>query len=131
MVSIDSVKTVLVVEDDPLLLKAIKLTLLGEGFEVITASNGIDALDKLKTEPIHLLLLDLLLPLMGGDEILDELRDRPEFQELPIIIFSNYPPEEKLADTTGLNAKHYVIKSSVDLNDLVEIIRKTIEEQDE
>ncbi|MEW6418974.1 MAG: response regulator [Nitrospirota bacterium] len=82
---------ILVVDDDPDVLDAISIILEANGYEVATARDGIDGLDKLKEEKPDLMILDLLMPKMDGFEVCKELKDprRAKYAHIPIIILSS------------------------------------------
>lgn len=77
---------VLVVEDDPS-VRGLLLTLLtAEGYDVATASDGLAGLVKAAMAPPALVLLDLMMPDLGGARLLEELRDDPELADTPVIV---------------------------------------------
>jgi len=82
---------ILVVDDDPDVLEAISIILEANGYEVVTARDGLDGLDKLKEEKPDLMILDLLMPRMDGFEVCKELKDprRAKYAHIPIIILSS------------------------------------------
>jgi DNA-binding response OmpR family regulator len=82
---------ILVVDDDPDVLEAISIILEANGYEVVTARDGLDGLDKLKEEKPDLMILDLLMPKMDGFEVCKELKDprRAKYAHIPIIILSS------------------------------------------
>jgi len=79
---------ILVVDDEPNVLRMVSYTMQIEGFEVITAQNGAEALNKALTESPDLVLLDVMLPDMSGVEVCTQLRKKPETINLPVIILS-------------------------------------------
>src|SRR5882762_1383022 len=81
-------RVVLVVEDNPIARKLVHLTLGHEGFTVIEAGDGAEALALTSNTPPDLIIQDLLLPDMDGFELLSRLRARPEMADVPIIAFS-------------------------------------------
>lgn len=82
---------ILVVDDDPDVLEAISIILEANGYEVVTARDGLEGLDKLKEEKPDLMILDLLMPKMDGFEVCKELKDprRAKYAHIPIIILSS------------------------------------------
>ena len=103
-------KKILIVEDDPSFSRAINHIVEKEGYEVITASNGMTGLRMAKEENPDLLILDVMLPGLDGFEICSRLRQDPPTTELPIIMLSAKGQE---ADkTTGLKvgANEYLTK---------------------
>ena len=82
-------KRILVVEDDPSVLKVTKVRLEHEGFDVVTAMDGEKALEVAEHElPIHVILLDVMLPKRNGYEVCSTLKRRPATAKIPVIVFS-------------------------------------------
>ena len=77
---------VLVVEDDPSVRGLLQTLLAAEGYEVATASDGLAALVKATSSPPSLVLLDLMMPDLGGVRVLEEMREDPELAEVPVIV---------------------------------------------
>jgi DNA-binding response OmpR family regulator len=91
---------ILIVEDDPGALRLVQYTLEHEGYQVLTATNGLVGLKKAQSEEPDLIILDVMLPGMDGFEICHRLRDEPQTAGLPILMLSAKAQE---ADkTTGL-----------------------------
>jgi DNA-binding response OmpR family regulator len=81
-------KRILIIEDDPAVLRATSYILEKEGYEVLTAMNGLEGLTKAKGENPDLLVLDVMLPGIDGFEICHRLRDEPQTAQLPILMLS-------------------------------------------
>jgi CheY-like chemotaxis protein len=79
---------ILLVDDDPSLRSLIRILLSSSGYEVVTAVNGEDALDRLDEAEFSLILLDLEMPVMNGREFFEQLRARGD--ETPVVIVSAY-----------------------------------------
>lgn len=77
---------VLVVEDDPSVRGLLHTLLTGEGYEVATASDGLAGLVKASTQKPDLMLLDLMMPDLGGIRVLEELREDPAMADIPVIV---------------------------------------------
>ncbi len=82
-------KRILVVEDSPTTRKVIAITLGQQGYEVIEAKDGLEALGKLNDRPPHLVLLDIVLPGMDGYAILDIIRKQERFRNVPVILLTS------------------------------------------
>ncbi|MBM4147271.1 MAG: response regulator transcription factor [Nitrospira sp.] len=100
-------KTILVVEDDRKIAKVVKVYLEGEGFRVFTAEKGKEALDIAIKEPLSLVILDLMLPDMSGEEICQELKEIGDF---PVIMLTAKSSEEERVAGFALGADDYVVK---------------------
>ena len=81
-----SATRVLVVEDDPSVRGLLHTLLSAEGYEVATASDGLAGLVKATASHPALVLLDLMMPDLGGVRVLEELRDDPELADIPVIV---------------------------------------------
>jgi DNA-binding response OmpR family regulator len=77
---------VLVVEDDPSVRGLLHTLLTAEGYEVSTASDGLAGLVKAAQTIPDLILLDLMMPDLGGVRVLEELREDPELDETPVVV---------------------------------------------
>ena len=103
-------KKIMIIEDDPSFSRAINHIIQMEGYDVITASNGMTGLRMVKEEKPDLLILDVMLPGLDGFEICHQLRQDPQTANFPIIMLSAKGQE---ADkTTGLKvgASEYLTK---------------------
>ena len=76
---------ILVVDDDPDILDALTMILESQGYQVVTARDGVEGLANLKAENPALVVLDLLMPKMNGFEVTTKLRENPAFSHTPII----------------------------------------------
>jgi two-component system alkaline phosphatase synthesis response regulator PhoP len=79
---------ILLVDDDPDVRMAIGTVLEAEGYQVKTAHDGIECLDRVREELPDLLILDLLMPRKDGFAVIRELRENPKYRELPILILT-------------------------------------------
>ena len=81
-------KKILVIEDDPATSRLVDYSLRHEGYEVITAFNGLEGIRKAKNEAPDLVILDVMLPGLDGFEICHRLKSEPATAQLPILMFS-------------------------------------------
>jgi len=103
-------KTILVAEDSSSIRKFVTLALKLKGYKVITAIDGMDALEQLPHQKIDLLLTDLNMPNLDGLSLIRNLRDDPEYKNLPIIILSSLSKEEDIAAGLRAGANSYLVK---------------------
>jgi two-component system OmpR family response regulator len=99
--------TVLVVEDDRKIAKIVKVYLEHEGFRVIAAENGKEAIASIEKEIPALVILDLMLPDMSGEEVCQELKEIGDF---PVIMLTAKSSEEERVAGFALGADDYVVK---------------------
>jgi two-component system KDP operon response regulator KdpE len=98
---------VLVVDDDPQILRAVRTSLQGHSYEVLTAGNGETALDLLPDSDVDLIVLDLGLPGMGGQEVIERVR---AWSDVPIIVLSVRDGQHDKVDAFEAGADDYVTK---------------------
>ena len=103
-------KKILVIEDDPATLRLIRYTLEGEGYQVLTASNGLEGLRKAREEDPDLIVLDVMLPGIDGFEICHRLRAEPQTAQLPILMLSAKAREIDKATGLKVGADDYLTK---------------------
>ncbi len=103
-------KRILMVDDEAGFSRAVKYALEKEGYEVLTASNGLQGLMTAQKEDIDLLILDVMLPGLDGYEVCNRLRSNPKTAKLPIIMLS--AKGQDVDRTTGLTvgANEYISK---------------------
>jgi DNA-binding response OmpR family regulator len=100
-------RTILVVDDEPDLLNAVRLYLEDEGYQVLTATNGEEALAKVRTRLPDLIVLDVMMPEMNGFEALAEIR---RASNVPVIMLTVKGEESDKVRGLGLGADDYVTK---------------------
>jgi two-component system, OmpR family, KDP operon response regulator KdpE len=98
---------VLVVDDDPQILRAVRTSLQGHSYEVLTAGNGETALDLLPDSDVDLIVLDLGLPGIGGQEVIKRVR---AWSEVPIIVLSVRDGQHDKVEAFDAGADDYVTK---------------------
>ncbi|MBI1975240.1 MAG: response regulator [Parcubacteria group bacterium] len=117
-------KKILIVEDDVMLVNILKTRLSAEGFLVSVASDGDEAIEKMKLENPHLVLLDLLLPKKSGFELLEEIvRSSTEFKKIPVLILSNLSRESDIEKSKSLGATDYLVKAKLSIDELIEKVK--------
>ena len=82
-------KKILIAEDDAISARVYRMCLESAGFEVQVAADGQAAIEKIAENPPDALLLDLMMPRMNGVDVLKHLRSMPQFQTLPVMVYTN------------------------------------------
>jgi two-component system chemotaxis response regulator CheY len=105
-------RTVLVVDDSPTVVKFVAFALKKSGFEVVTAGDGMEAVEKLSTLEggIDLVITDLNMPNMDGYSLISTLRENPEHQATPIIILSSEGDDDDREQGMRVGASSYLVK---------------------
>ena len=120
-------KTILIIEDDNFLqgLEATKLK--KEGYDILTASNSVEAFKFIDNKTkIDLILLDLLLPDVDGFMILEKIRDNKDFLTIPVIVFSNLSEDKDIKRATKLGISQFMVKSNFTLDELSKKVKELI-----
>jgi DNA-binding response OmpR family regulator len=117
-----------VVDDDPVILRLIEVNLDLEGFEVVTADRGAEAVDKAREFAPDLILLDLMMPEVSGWEIAERLQEDAKTKDIPLVFLSARTQDEDRKRGEDLGVAGYVTKP-FDPAELVSTIRKLTKRQ--
>jgi CheY-like chemotaxis protein len=102
---------VLIVEDDPLLSRMYQRVFTFEGLEVKFAENGKVGLELLQSFVPQIILIDIMMPVMNGVEMLTALKSNPTTKDIPVLMLSNLADAQTAQETMAKGALDYVIKS--------------------
>ena len=105
----EDVYTILVVEDNVELLMLMK-QLLQQQYQVLTASNGVEALQVVGAHEIDLVVSDVMMPEMDGNELTSQLKQNPDYSHLPIILLTAKTQEEDRKESLLIGADDYITK---------------------
>lgn len=119
-------QTILFIEDEPALQKALGRSLEEEGFAVQAAIDGETGLAFVKKEVPDLILLDLILPKKDGFEVLRELKGDPATKHIPIIILTNREESADVEKALSLGASTYLVKANYQLKDVMAKIKEML-----
>jgi CheY-like chemotaxis protein len=117
---------ILIVDDEPDYITAIQCRLEWSHYDVITASNGQEGLEKVASERPDLVLLDTNMPVMNGHEVLERLKQHQELKNIPVIMVTALCEAQDVAKASSYGVVDYVAKP-FDFSDLVEKIAKALE----
>ena len=122
-------KTILIVEDESDLLETITDVFKEQGYEVFTATDGETGLEKaIKIKP-NVILLDLVMPKVGGVEMLRRLRDHEWGASASVVVLTAHDNDANLIEAQKSHVAKYVIKSSVGIDELVSTVDRVVAEQ--
>jgi len=113
---------ILIVEDEKALSHALELKLVHEGFTVVAVSNGQECLDAVQNQQFDVILLDLIMPVMDGFQVLERLRQLPQMPA--VFVLSNLSQHEDETRAMALGARKFFIKSNTPLVTIVEEVKK-------
>lgn len=103
-------RKVLVIDDEPGIIEIVEANLEGDGFEVISASNGKEGLEKIKNEAPELVVLDVMMPEMDGWEVLRSIEQDPATAGLPVIMLTAKAADEDYIYGLEEGAVEYITK---------------------
>ena len=109
--------TLLVVDDEPDIVKTVVIALELLGYEVNTAVTGTDAIDKIRLRPPDLLIIDMVIPRMSGKDVARWIKDQEEYKHIPIILITALAQKYKKEAFEEKEVECYLIKL-FDLNQL-------------
>ena len=120
-------KKILLVEDEDSIKEIYKETIQQQdGYQVDTAANGLEVLNKLKKNTYQLIFLDIVMPKISGIDILEKIKSDTNHKNTPIVILSNLDQPEVIKQTQQLGATDYIIKANILPSDLIHLIEKYI-----
>ena len=117
---------VLLAEDDRFLRKAAETALKRQGFTVIPAVDGEEALWMARADMPDIVLLDLIMPKLQGFEVLRALKADPATAKIPVIILSNLGQESDVKQAMDAGAVGYFVKANLSLQDLVKRVGEVV-----
>ncbi|OHA59546.1 MAG: hypothetical protein A2589_01640 [Candidatus Vogelbacteria bacterium RIFOXYD1_FULL_46_19] len=115
--------TILVAEDDDFLSRVLIDKLEKENFKTIAAVDGEQAIQKIKTESIDLIILDMIMPKKTGFDVIDEVKNNPASKDIPIIILSNLGQESDIEQAKQKGVNDYLVKANISMVSVVQKIR--------
>jgi CheY-like chemotaxis protein len=117
---------ILLVEDEELLIKAYRRKLEAARYEVETAVDGIEGLEKAKQLKPDLILLDILMPRLNGIEVLKQIKADPDLNAIPVIVLTNVASMENTEECLRAGCVSYIIKSNTIPSDVLREVKKVL-----
>lgn len=118
----DSLK-ILLAEDEASIREVLSRRLQQAGYEILEAKDGQEAIKLFKGNTVDVVLLDLVMPLKSGFDVLEEIRIKMK-SKVPVIILSNLDQKEDLELTKNLGADEFIVKSNVSMRNLISRISR-------
>jgi two-component system chemotaxis response regulator CheY len=103
-------KIILVADDSPSIRKFVTFSLAMKGYEIISAVDGMEALEKLPNKQVSLVITDLNMPNLDGFELIKSIRSNEQFKDIPIIILSSLAGSDEIRRGMEIGANSYLIK---------------------
>ncbi len=119
-------KKILLIEDEKIMINLLEKKLSQEGYEVTVSVNGEEGLKKMKEDKPDIILLDIIMPKMGGFEVMEEMNKDEQLKKIPVIIISNSGQPVELGKAKELGASDWLIKTEFDPQEVIEKVVKQI-----
>ena len=119
-------KKILLIEDEEIMIDLLQRKLTKEGYEVSVARDGDEGLRTIREIRPDLILLDIIMPKMGGFEVMEEVNKDPELKQIPVVVISNSGQPVELDRAQKLGAKDWLIKTEFDPQEVIEKVIKQI-----
>ena len=113
-------KKILLIEDEKIMVNLLEKKLTREGYDVSVARDGEEGLAKMKESKPDLILLDIIMPKIGGFEVIEEVIKDKELKKIPIIIISNSGQSVELERVKELGVKDWLIKTEFDPQEVLD-----------
>lgn len=118
--------SVLLVEDEPALCDIYSTKLLMSGYEVAIAHNGVEGLEQARGGHPQIVLLDIIMPVKDGFEVLQELKADPATKGIPVILLSNLGQDPEIKKGMDLGAARFLIKANLTPQHVVEEVERVL-----
>lgn len=115
-----------IIEDDQAISQMYRIKFESEGFTVETAENGKLGLELIKNMMPDIVLLDLMMPEMGGDEMLQKLRQQDWGKDIPVIILTNMGEQEVPEGVSQLGVKKFILKADMTPKQVVDLVKSQL-----
>ncbi len=119
-------KKILIIEDEKIICDLLERKLTREGYSVVITTNGIDGLVKMREDRPDIVLLDIIMPKMGGFEVMEEMNKDETLKDIPIIVVSNSGQPVEIDRIKKMGAKDWLIKTEFDPQEVLEKVKKQI-----
>ncbi len=117
---------VLIVEDDPLISRMYQKIFKFEGYEVETAADGEEGVDKVRTAKPTIVILDVMMPKMNGLQVLAKLKSDPETKKIPVVMLTNLAGQSDAEKALSMGAIKYIIKSEYEPKQVTDMIKEVL-----
>ena len=123
---VNSKKKILLIEDEEIITDLLERKLTKEGYCVDVARDGEQGLEKMRNDKPDLVLLDIVMPKLGGFEVMERMRKDKELNSIPVIIISNSGQPVELDRAKELGASDWLIKAQFDPQEVLDKVIKQI-----
>ena len=119
-------KKILLVDDEKDTATVFETVLRQGGYDVTVALDGTSALDIVKTTPFDLILLDQMMPDIGGNNVLKTLKENPATSKIPVAMLTNFSHDELVKESLNRGAVDYILKYQISHEDLIKKVKRIL-----
>ena len=119
-------KKILIIEDEVYLLEMYKMKFELEGYKVLIARDGQKGIESAVSGKPDIILLDLVMPIKDGYQVLEELKEKDETKKIPVLILSNLGQADEIKKGINDGADKYLIKANMTPNQLVKEVKDAL-----
>ena len=121
-------KKILVVDDEPIIVKMLESGLKADGYEVFTAHSGDEGLEKCKLEKPDAVILDIMMPDMDGSVVAAHMQEDPNMNKIPIVFLTAVVKPQEIPKGRKIGG-HYFLSKTFKITELLEILKKILPEK--
>jgi CheY-like chemotaxis protein len=126
MIGLSMSAKILIIEDDPLMRRLYQKIFTFEKYEVDTAEDGEEGLEKVRTFKPTLILLDVMMPKMNGLQVLDKLKADPDTKKIPVIMLTNLAGQSDAETAIAKGAVKYIVKSEFEPKQVANMVKEIL-----
>ena len=119
-------KKILLAEDDPQIARLVSFKLQKAGYEVTCVEDGEETLNSARDGDFDLILLDIMMPVLNGFQVLERLKEDPALKDIPVVMLTAKGQEQDMLTSREIGADDYIVKP-FNLNELVERLERAME----
>ena len=117
---------ILIIEDDPLMSRLYQKVFKFENYDVAFAANGREGIEKAVKDKPTLILLDIMMPVMNGLEVLEKLKANPDTKAIPVVVLTNLAGTQDAETALAKGAVKYIVKSEYEPKEVVQMIKEIL-----
>ena len=114
---------ILIIEDDPLMRRLYQKIFTFEKYEVETAEDGEEGLDKARKSKPTLILLDIMMPKMNGLQVLGKMKTDPDLKKIPVVMLTNLAGQKDAETALAMGAVKYIVKSEYEPKQVADMVK--------
>jgi two-component system, OmpR family, alkaline phosphatase synthesis response regulator PhoP len=118
--------TILLIEDDPLIQKMYKNAFKFEGYDMLTANDGLEGIELAKSKKPSIILLDIMMPKLNGLDALKILKSDPDTKDIPVVMLTNLADEHDAEGALSKGALKYIVKSEHDPKEIIDVVKDVV-----